>query len=124
MSVRGIGGIFFKAKDPKKLQEWYVENLGLKPDENGYIYFMWSNLAAPGYTLWAPFPEETNYFEPSQATSMINFVVTDIEQFFLELRAKGVEVDRRGIETTEQGKFAWCMDPEGNRVEFWEPIGE
>ena len=76
------------------------------------------------YTLWAPFPEETNYFEPSQATSMINFVVTNIEQFFEELRAKGVEVDDKGIEATEQGKFAWCMDPEGNRIELWEPISE
>lgn len=124
MSVRGIGGIFFKAKDPKKLQEWYVENLGLKPDENGYIYFMWSNLTAPGYTLWAPFPEETNYFKPSQAESMINFVVSDIDEFLVELRSKGVDVDERGVEVTEQGKFAWCMDLEGNKIELWEPNSE
>lgn len=120
--VRGIGGVFFKSKDPKKLQEWYVEKLGLKPDKQGYIYFMWDNLTAPGYTLWAPFPEDTKYFEPSQAESMINFVVTEIDQFIENLRAKGVDVDERGVETTEQGKFAWCMDPEGNRIELWEPM--
>jgi len=116
--------VFFKSKDPKKLQQWYVEKLGLKPDEGGYIYFMWSDLAEPGYTIWAPFPEDTKYFEPSQAESMINFVVSDLDQFVEELRAKGVDVDAKGIEVTEQGKFAWCMDPEGNRIELWEPISE
>lgn len=119
--IRGIGGVFFKSKDTKKLQEWYVEKLGLKPDKAGYIYFMWDKLTEPGYTLWAPFPEKTKYFEPSQAEFMINFVVSDIEQFLEDLRAKGVEVDDKGVEITEQGKFAWCMDPEGNRIELWEP---
>ncbi len=119
--IRGIGGVFFKSKDPKRLQQWYEDKLGLKPDEGGYIYFMWSNLATPGYTLWAPFPDDTKYFDPSQAGHMINFVVHDIEGFVKDLRSKDVDVDERGIETTEQGKFAWCMDPEGNRIELWEP---
>ncbi|TET11013.1 MAG: VOC family protein [Candidatus Thorarchaeota archaeon] len=119
--VRGIGGVFFKSKDPKKLQKWYEENLGLKPDDEGYIYFKWSDLEAPGYTLWGPFPEDTKYFDPSGADSMINFVVSDIEQFFAELRAKGVTVDERGIEETPEGKFAWIIDPEGNKIELWEP---
>jgi len=122
--IRGIGGVFFKSKDPKKLQEWYEEKLGLTPDEEGYIYFMWNKLKEPGYTLWAPFPEDTKYFEPSKATSMVNFVVSDIEQFIENLRANNVEIDERGIESTAQGKFAWCMDPEGNRIEFWEPLEE
>lgn len=122
--IRGIGGVFFKSKDPKKLQEWYVEKLGLKPDKAGYIYFKWADLTEPGYTLWAPFPEDTNYFEPSQAEFMVNFVVSDLEQFVEELRAKGVEVDDKGVEATEQGKFAWCVDPEGNRIELWEPNNE
>lgn len=119
--IRGIGGVFFKSKNPKKLQEWYIEKLGLKPDKAGYIYFKWADLAAPGYTIWAPFPEDTKYFEPSQAESMINFVVSDIDKFVKELRAKGVDVDERGVEASEQGKFAWCMDLEGNRIELWEP---
>jgi len=122
--IRGIGGVFFKVKDPKKLQQWYVEKLGLKPDEEGYIYFMWDKLAEPGYTLWAPFPADTKYFEPSHAEFMINFVVSDIDKFLEEIRAKGVDVDERGVEVTEQGKFAWCMDPEGNRIELWEPKSE
>ena len=123
MSVRGIGGVFFKSKDPKKLQEWYVENLGLKPDDAGYIYFMWSDLEAPGYTLWAPFPADTKYFEPSEKPSMINFVVREIEEFVAKLKKKGVEVSDK-IEKTEQGKFTWLMDPEGNRIELWEPANE
>lgn len=120
--VRGIGGVFFKSKDPKKLQKWYEENLSLKADDQGYIYFKWSDLKEPGYTLWAPFPEDTKYFDPSGADSMINFVVSDIEQFFKELKAKSVTVDEKGIEETPQGKFAWIIDPEGNKIELWEPI--
>jgi len=119
--IRGIGGIFFKSKNPKTLQEWYVEKLGLKPDESGYIYFKWTDLTPPGYTLWAPFPEDTKYFEPSKAESMINFVVNDIEEYIDEVKAKGVHVHERGVEETEQGKFAWILDPEGNKIEIWEP---
>ena len=119
--IRGIGGVFFKSKDPKKLQEWYVEKLGLKPDERGYIYFMWDDLNAPGYTIWAPFPSDTKYFEPSRKESMINFVVSNIEEYLDIIRDKGVKVDERGIEDTEQGKFAWIYDPEDNKIELWEP---
>ncbi len=119
--IRGIGGVFFKSKDPKMLQQWYVEKLGLIPDKEGYIYFMWADLTKPGYTLWAPFPEDTKYFQPSNAPYMINFVVNKIDHFVEELRSKGVNVDERGVQETEQGKFAWCMDPEGNRIELWEP---
>jgi predicted enzyme related to lactoylglutathione lyase len=121
MSVRGIGGVFFKSKDPKKLQEWYVENLGLKPDELGYIYFQWSGLKKPGYTLWGPFPKDTKYFEPSDVSWMINFVVDDIEKMVEHLKAKGVKVDERGIQETEEGKFAWFIDLEENKIELWEP---
>ena len=119
--IRGIGGVFFKSKDPKKLQEWYVEKLGLKPDERGYIYFMWDDLKAPGYTIWAPFPSDTKYFEPSRKESMINFVVSNIEEYLDVIRDKGVKVDERGIEDTEQGRFAWIYDPEDNKIELWEP---
>ena len=124
MSVRGIGGVFFRSKEPKKLQKWYEENLGLKPDDAGYIYFKWSDLKAPGYTIWAPFPEDTKYFEPSGADSMINFVVSDIEKFYAKLQTKGVSVDERGIEETPEGKFAWFIDPEENKIELWEPAKE
>ncbi len=124
MSVRGIGGVFFKSKDPKKLQKWYVENLGLKPDEDGYIYFMWSELKKPGYTLWGPFPESTKYFNPSESSWMINFVVSDIEEIVANLKSREVEVDERGIQETPQGRFAWFIDPEGNKIELWEPVDQ
>ena len=119
--VRGIGGIFFKSQDPKKLEKWYIEHLGLKPDDEGYIYFMWSGLDKPGYTLWGPFPEDTKYFDPSQSSWMINFVVSEIERTVDSLRAKGVEIDKRGVQDTPEGKFAWFIDPEGNKIELWEP---
>lgn len=121
MAVRGIGGVFFKAKNPKMLQQWYIENLGLEPDEEGYIYFRWSGLKKPGYTLWGPFPEDTNYFKPSESSWMINFVVSDIEGMFAMLKSKGVEVDDRGVQETQEGKFAWFTDIEGNKIEMWEP---
>lgn len=124
MSVRGIGGIFFKSKDPKKLQDWYVENLGLKPDADGYIYFMWSDLKKPGYTLWGPFPDDTKYFNPSESSWMVNFVVADIEDIVASLKSKGVEVDERGVQETPEGKFAWFLDPEKNKIELWEPSNQ
>ncbi|MHA3963483.1 MAG: VOC family protein [Candidatus Thorarchaeota archaeon SMTZ1-45] len=121
MTVRGIGGVFFKSNNKTKLQKWYEENLGLKPDEEGYVYFKWKDLKAPGYTLWGPFPEDTKYFSPSDSTWMINFVVSDIEEIVADLKSRGVEVDEKGVQETPEGKFAWFMDPEGNKIELWEP---
>jgi predicted enzyme related to lactoylglutathione lyase len=112
---------FFKSKDPEALKRWYIENLGLKPDEAGYIYFMWDDLKKPGYTLWGPFPEDTKYFNPSESSWMINLVVDDIHRMVARLKSKGVKVDERGVQETEQGKFAWFMDLEGNKIELWEP---
>jgi predicted enzyme related to lactoylglutathione lyase len=121
MSVRGIGGVFFKSKDHKALEKWYIENLGLKPDKEGYIYFMWNDLKKPGYTLWGPFPEDTKYFDPSDASWMINFVVDDIDKMVSHLKGRGVEVDERGVQETDEGKFTWFIDLEGNKIELWEP---
>ncbi len=121
MTVRGIGGVFFKSKDPKTLERWYIKNLGLKPDDEGYIYFRWSELNGPGYTLWGPFPKDTSYFKPSESSWMINFVVRDIEEMVANLKSRGVEVDEKGIQTTPEGKFAWFLDPEKNKIELWEP---
>jgi len=121
MSVRGIGGVFFKSKNHEALVKWYIENLGLRPDEEGYIYFLWSELNRPGYKLWGPFPEDTNYFDPGESSWMINFVVDDIEEMVANLRSRGVEVDERGIQETPEGKFAWFLDPENNKIELWEP---
>lgn len=120
--IVGIGGVFFKSKDPKKLQEWYEDKLGIEPRE-GYIFFRWPDIAREkpaGYTLWAPFPADTEYFKPSKAPYMINFVVSNLELYLAQIKKKGVDVEEK-IEETPQGKFSWIMDPEGNRIEFWEP---
>jgi len=118
--IIGIGGIFFKSKNPKDLQKWYIENLGLQPDNEGYIIFRPGGADEPGYTLWAPFPADTKYFAPSDATFMINFRVTGLDSFVKQLKQRGVTVHER-IEVTPEGRFTWIMDPEGNRVELWEP---
>lgn len=121
--IIGIGGVFFKSKDPKTLQKWYEEVLGLETDDAGYIYFMWNDLPHKGkqkaYTLWAPFSADTTYFEPSTADFMVNFSVDDLASFASALKDKGVQVE--DIQETPQGKFTWVMDPEGNRIELWEP---
>lgn len=124
--VTGIGGVFFKAKDPKALKAWYRDRLGIEPDPDGYVSFPWREKEDPertGYTVWEPFPQDTKYFDPSRAPFMVNYRVDDLAGLLAALRAAGVEVEDR-IEELEYGKFAWIADPEGNRLELWEPAGE
>jgi predicted enzyme related to lactoylglutathione lyase len=120
--IKGIGGVFFKSKDPAKLCEWYKENLGIKiADEFPGAMFFWREVSDPQQcTVWSPFPADTKYFEPSTQPFMINYVVDDLDALLAELRAKGVKVDDR-VEDTPQGRFGWAMDPEGNRLELWQP---
>lgn len=121
--VRGIGGIFFKANDPKALSAWYAQHLGVPVEAYGSATFKWSEDAQPGaqgVTLWSPFPADTNYFAPSKAPFMINFRVDNLERMLVQLRTAGVEVDAK-VDESEYGRFGWCIDPEGNRVELWEP---
>ena len=122
--VTGIGGIFFKAKDPEGLKKWYQQHLGVPSDSTGGVAFRWREEDQPekiGITVWAPFPVDTRYFEPSTAPFMINYRVTDLDGLLAQLREEGVWVDER-METYEYGRFAWIADPEGNRIELWEPI--
>jgi predicted enzyme related to lactoylglutathione lyase len=122
--ITGIGGIFFKAADPEGLKKWYQQHLGVPSDSTGGVTFRWRDEEQPdkiGITVWAPFPADTQYFEPSTAPFMINYRVTDLEGLLAQLREEGVWVDER-IETYEYGRFAWIADPEGNRIELWEPI--
>ena len=118
--VTGIGGIFFRAADPAALQRWYVENLGLEPDGEGYIVIRWGEgaEAASGSTVWAPFPDDTDYMGPNRW--MVNYRVDDLDGLVSLLRSRGVSVEDEQIED-DNGRFAWCLDPEGNRVELWEP---
>lgn len=119
--VTGIGGIFFKAKDPEKLKAWYRTHLGIESESWGAV-FHWRDdpRSADAYTAWSVFTEETKYFEPGKKPFMINFRVADLHWLLEQLRAEGVEVDPK-VEESEFGKFSWVMDPEGNRIELWEP---
>lgn len=120
--VTGIGGIFFKAKDPAQLLEWYRKHLGIDAESWGGFAFKWQDdpQAANGSTIWSIFPDHTKYLEPSTKPFMINFRVADLDRLLTQLRAEGVEVDPK-MEESDFGKFGWVMDPEGNRVELWEP---
>lgn len=120
--VTGIGGIFFKCKDPEKMKEWYNKNLGLKTDEYG-TSFEWrlgDDLTKKGFTQWSPFPETTKYIEPSTKDFMINYRVENIEALVEELKKDGVDIVDE-IETFEYGKFVHILDIEGNKIELWEP---
>jgi catechol 2,3-dioxygenase-like lactoylglutathione lyase family enzyme len=124
--VTGIGGVFFKAKDPKALQAWYAEQLGVPVSAHGAVVFEWGDPAHPagkGQTVLAQFASDTKYFEPSTAPFMLNFRVRDLDAMLAQLRAAGVRVDDK-IDESEYGRFGWAMDPDGNRLELWEPPGQ
>ena len=124
--VTGIGGVFFKSEDPKKLTEWYKKHLNFQTDKQGYVNFVWRESDNPekkGLTVWSPFPKETEYFNPSDNPYMINYRVQELDKLLAQLREVGVQVDDK-IEEYEYGRFAWIMDPEGNRVELWEPSAD
>jgi predicted enzyme related to lactoylglutathione lyase len=120
--VTGIGGIFFKAKDPAALYQWYEKHLGIKPEPHGAgALFRWKDDGDPeGLTVWSPFAADTTYFAPSQASFMINYRVENLDELLKLLASEGVEIDPKR-EDYEYGRFAWIMDPEGNRIELWEP---
>jgi predicted enzyme related to lactoylglutathione lyase len=122
--VTGLGGFFFKASDPKSLARWYEDNLGVPIDPSyGGASFKWREAGDPsreGQTLWTPFAADTKYFEPSRAPFMVNFRVRDLRAMLDQLRAAGVAVDDK-VDDTPFGKFGWLLDPDGNRIELWEP---
>jgi predicted enzyme related to lactoylglutathione lyase len=123
--VTGIGGIFFKTKDPKKISDWYGENLGLVINPYGSV-FEFRQGAAPekkGYTIWSPFKDDSDYFAPSEEQFMVNYRVADLKALLEDLRNKGVKIVGE-IEEFEYGKFAHILDPEGRKIELWEPVDE
>ncbi len=117
--VTGMGGIFFKARDPKALGEWYARHLGMSIEEWGGVRFD-DDAERRGYTVWCPFSADTDYFAPSALPYMINFRVDDLDGMLAQLREAGVTVDER-VEDSEFGRFGWIMDPEGTRIELWQP---
>ena len=116
--VIGIGGVFFKAKDPDSLAAWYKRHLGLDVQPWGGVSFPCNR--PDGVTAWSLFPESSEYFAPSKAPFMVNYVVEDLPAVLEALRSEGCDVDAK-VETSEYGSFGWVMDPEGNRVELWQP---
>ena len=120
--VTGIGGIFFKCKDSKKMNEWYKTHLGFETTDYG-TNFEWREDGNPdkkGTTTWSPFAETTKYFEPSSKEFMINYRVENLEDLVKELKGQGVTVLDE-IQTYDYGKFIHIMDIEGNKIELWEP---
>jgi predicted enzyme related to lactoylglutathione lyase len=121
--VTGIGGIFIKASDPDALRAWYQKHLGLDVQDWGGVAFQWHTPERPnpnGSTVWSVMPSTSDYFAPSQAPFMVNYRVDDLHALLSLLRAEGCDVEDK-VEESEFGKFGWVMDPEGNRVELWEP---
>lgn len=115
--ITGIGGIFFKARDPIALRQWYTQHLGLAFEEWGGCVF---EPEAGGSTTWSFFEANTRYFEPSKSSFMFNFRVKGIQELLSKLRAAGVHVEDK-VEQSELGTYAWILDLEGNKVELWEP---
>lgn len=121
--VTGIGGIFFKSENPRELRQWYERNLGVKTHPMGPVVFFWRDQDDPekvGQTIWSAFPKDTDYFGPSGQPYMVNFRVDDLDAILKNLRAAGAQVDDK-IEEQEYGRFGWVTDPDGQRIELWEP---
>jgi predicted enzyme related to lactoylglutathione lyase len=121
--VTGIGGIFFHAKDPVALRAWYREHLGIEVQEWGGTAFTWADSAGnpmKGTTIWSIGAEDGNYFAPSTSPFMVNYRVEDLAALLQALRAEGCQVMEK-TDDSEYGKFGWVIDPEGNKVELWQP---
>lgn len=122
--VTGIGGVFFQARDPQSLGAWYRDKLGVALRDGGaWSVFEWREREDPervGHTVWSLFPSDSKYFAPSQAPFMINYRVRDLDRMLAQLQTLGVVVEPAVTEEFN-GKFAWVVDPEGNKIELWEP---
>lgn len=125
--VTGVGGIFFKTQDPKKLKEWYGKHLGLPVDDYG-ASFKWIDpenprAKEPATTAWSPFKSDTTYFEPSEKPYMFNYRVENLVELLKVLKEEGVQIVGE-MQEFSYGKFGWIMDPEGNKIELWEPTDD
>jgi predicted enzyme related to lactoylglutathione lyase len=125
--VTGVGGIFFKTEDPKKLKEWYGKHLGLPIDDYG-ASFKWIDMdhpdaKSPALTAWSPFKSDTTYFSPSEKPYMFNYRVENLVELLKVLKEEGVQIVGE-MQEFSYGKFGWIMDPEGNKIELWEPMDD
>jgi predicted enzyme related to lactoylglutathione lyase len=121
--VKAIGGVFFKSENPKEMQDWYDRHLGLSFQQKGYHSFLWKDNESgeQGRTEFSFFKKDTDYMNPSKSPFMINFAVENLEELIIELKSEGIQQVGE-IESYPYGKFAWILDPEGNKIELWEPI--
>ena len=120
--VTGIGGIFFKCKNPPLIREWYSKNLGINTDQYGSTFeWIQADGVQKGFTQWSPFDDATKYFQPSSKEFMINYRVENIDALVKKLKLDGIVVLDE-IETFEYGKFVHILDPENNKIELWEPL--
>ncbi len=119
--VTGLGGFFFKTKDPEKIRDWYKDRLGLNTNPYGCTFWWKDKEGKDCSTQWSPFKEDTKYFDPSEKQFMMNFRVEDLEGLLATLKQEGVTIVGE-MEEYEYGKFGWILDPEGNKIELWEPV--
>ena len=118
--VTGIGGLFFKTKDPKKTKDWYQKHLGFNTDDWGCTFWWKDKEGNDASTQWSPFKDDTTYFEPSEKPFMFNYRVENLTELLVELKKEGVTIVGETQEF-DYGKFAWVLDNEGNKIELWEP---
>jgi catechol 2,3-dioxygenase-like lactoylglutathione lyase family enzyme len=119
--VTGLGGVFFEAANPERLYAWYENHLGLKRGNGGVDFHCpGANGESNAKTVWALFEKGSGYLKPSAATFMLNYRVENLDALLEQLRIEGVWIDPKR-EDHDYGRFAWIMDPEGNRIELWEP---
>lgn len=118
--ITGVGGVFFKAKDPKALAAWYRDVLGLPLEAWGGAALRYDAAKHPPALIWNAFPASTTYFSPSTGAFMINYAVDDMDALLARLQTKGVAILKRA-DDDPNGRFAWILDPEGNKIELWEP---
>lgn len=121
--IIGIGGVFFQSPAPESLRAWYGDKLGFPPGPGGAVLFPWRSAEAPNQehvTVWSVFPSASDYFQPSDSTFMVNYIVDDLDAFLQRMEEAEVRVDPKR-ETYDYGRFAWIYDPDGNKIELWEP---
>jgi catechol 2,3-dioxygenase-like lactoylglutathione lyase family enzyme len=118
--ITGVGGIFFKSKDPKALAAWYRDVLGLPVEDWGGAVLKTDAPGHPAVVVWNAFPDKTDYMAPSARDFMVNFAVDDLDALLVKLAAKGVTILKRD-DTDSNGKFAWILDPDGTKIELWQP---
>jgi predicted enzyme related to lactoylglutathione lyase len=125
IGVTGLGGTFFKSKDPEKLKAWYDEHLDFQTDQYGkaFRWVQWNDAHKTGSTQWSVMSDDTKYFAPSEKSFMLNYRVGDLVTLLEKMKKAGVEMAGE-MEEYDYGKFGWVMDPEGNKIELWEPVDE